>query len=87
MLIRHVDQRVREHADQPFMAMAIYLEPHHQNHVDDYPPPGGYRECYAGRWVPPDLAALPSQAQSSVFKPRARTHAQRDHPSTPWRLL
>jgi len=34
------------------------LEPHFQNHIDDYVAPDGYRERYAGRWVPPDLAAL-----------------------------
>ena len=36
-----------------------FLEPHHQNDHDSYPAPTGYREKYAGRWVPPDLAALP----------------------------
>lgn len=52
--IRYVDA----HRHDPFLLMTSYLEPHHQNHLDDYPPPDGYRERYAGRWVPPDLAAL-----------------------------
>ncbi|MDR1635862.1 MAG: sulfatase-like hydrolase/transferase [Treponema sp.] len=42
----------------PFFLFVSFLEPHHQNHVDDYPPPEGYREPYTGRWIPGDLAAL-----------------------------
>ena len=49
---------VAEKRDDPFFLFLSYLEPHHQNHVDDYPPPTGYRERYAGRWTPPDLAEL-----------------------------
>ena len=52
--IRFIHDRQR----QPFFLFLSFLEPHHQNHLDDYPPPIGYRERYAGRWVPPDLAAL-----------------------------
>ena len=43
---------------EPFFLFISYLEPHHQNHLDDYPAPVGYREQYTGRWTPPDLAAL-----------------------------
>ena len=42
----------------PFYLFTSYIEPHHQNHLDDYPPPDGYRERYTGKWIPPDLAAL-----------------------------
>jgi len=52
--IRYIDA----HQDEPFFLFVSYLEPHFQNHVDDYPPPVGYRERYDGRWIPPDLAAL-----------------------------
>ena len=52
--IRYVDA----HEDSPFFLFVSYIEPHHQNHLDDYPPPDGYRETYTGGWVPPDLAAL-----------------------------
>ena len=52
--IRYIDG----HQEEPFFLFLSYLEPHHQNHVDDYPPPDGYREMYTGRWIPPDLAAL-----------------------------
>lgn len=52
--IRYIDR----HQADPFFLFISYLEPHHQNHVDDYPPPDGYRERYTGRWTPPDLAAL-----------------------------
>src|SRR5690606_4828988 len=56
--IRYIDSRSK--ADQPFFLFVSYLEPHHQNHVDDYPAPDGYREMYTGRWIPPDLQALPA---------------------------
>ncbi len=49
---------INAHQQDPFYLFVSYLEPHHQNHLDDYPPPDGYRERYAGRWIPPDLAAL-----------------------------
>lgn len=56
--IRYVDQ----HQADPFFLFISYLEPHHQNHRDDYPAPSGYREHYQGRWMPPDLAALGGNA-------------------------
>ncbi|NOZ27521.1 MAG: sulfatase-like hydrolase/transferase [Chloroflexi bacterium] len=52
--IRYIDA----HQSRPFYLFISYLEPHHQNRIDDYPPPDGYRERYTGRWIPPDLAAL-----------------------------
>ncbi|MFN3983514.1 MAG: sulfatase-like hydrolase/transferase, partial [Caldilinea sp.] len=52
--IRYIDA----HQAEPFFLFISYLEPHHQNHLDDYPPPVGYREQYTDRWTPPDLAAL-----------------------------
>lgn len=52
--IRFVD----DHKEEPFFLFLSHLEPHHQNHLDDYPAPHGYRERYAGRWTPPDLEAL-----------------------------
>ncbi|NOU91678.1 sulfatase-like hydrolase/transferase [Paenibacillus sp. LMG 31456] len=52
--IRYIDG----HQEEPFYLFLSYLEPHHQNHLDDYPAPDGYREKYTGAWLPPDLAAL-----------------------------
>jgi arylsulfatase A-like enzyme len=52
--IRFVDAR----QDRPFFLFLSFLEPHHQNHRDDYPAPAGYAERYRGRWIPPDLAEL-----------------------------
>ncbi len=37
-----------------------------QNHRDDYPAPDGYYERYAGRWLPPDLAALGGSAPQHI---------------------
>ncbi len=51
---------IADHKAEPFFLMMSFIEPHHQNDKDDYPPPDGYRERYAGRWIPPDLAALPA---------------------------
>jgi arylsulfatase A-like enzyme len=48
-----------DHQRDPFFLFVSFLEPHHQNHVDDYPPPDGYREAQTTNlWTPPDLAAL-----------------------------
>ena len=52
--IRFIDDR----RDDPFFLFLSFLEPHQQNHLDDYPAPVGYRERYTGRWTPPDLQAL-----------------------------
>ncbi|MEM9914888.1 MAG: sulfatase-like hydrolase/transferase [Planctomycetota bacterium] len=73
-LIRHVDDRIVNHAEQPWFVMCSYLEPHHQNHVDDYPPPMGYRQPYAGQWCPPDLASLPA-AKDNDIRAGGSTHA------------
>ena len=54
--IRYLDARSRE--GQPFLLFLSFIEPHHQNHRDDYPAPTGYEEAYTGAWTPPDLQAL-----------------------------
>ncbi|MCJ7737184.1 MAG: sulfatase-like hydrolase/transferase [Anaerolineae bacterium] len=56
--IRYIDA----HKDHPFELFISYLEPHHQNHVDDFIAPDGYREQYTARWMSPDLAALGGSA-------------------------
>jgi len=60
--IRYVSQP----KDQPYFLFLSYIEPHHQNHLDDYPPPIGYRERYTGRYTPPDLAALGGSSQQHL---------------------
>jgi len=52
--IRYIDSR----KERPFFLFLSFLEPHHQNHRDDYPAPEVYRDTYTSRWTPPDLAAL-----------------------------
>jgi len=56
--IRYIDARQA----QPFYLFLSHIEPHFQNHRDDYPAPTGYEERYRGRWLPPDLAALGGSA-------------------------
>ena len=60
--IRYVDA----HQERPFYLFLSFLEPHHQNHRDDYPAPDGYAERYIGRWLPPDLAALGGSAHQHI---------------------
>lgn len=60
--IRYIDQQQHD----PFYLFLSYIEPHHQNHRDDYPAPDGYRERYANRWIPPDLAALGGSTQQHI---------------------
>ncbi len=52
--IRYIDG----HQENPFFLFLSYLEPHHQNHTDNYPAPIGYDSMYTDRWTPPDLKAL-----------------------------
>ena len=60
--IRYVDA----HKDKPFFLFLSLVEPHFQNHIDDYPPPDGYRERYTGKWTPPDLAELGGSANQHL---------------------
>ena len=60
--VRFIDAR----RYRPFFLFLSFLEPHHQNHRDDYPAPDGFAERYAGRWVPPDLAALGGSAHQHL---------------------
>ena len=59
------DEAIRflaEPREAPFFLFTSFLEPHHQNHRDDYPAPRGYAERYADAWRPPDLEALVGSA-------------------------
>jgi len=49
---------IADHRERPFHLIISFLEPHHQNHLDAFVAPDGYRERYTGKWIPPDLAAL-----------------------------
>lgn len=60
--IRYIDR----HQQDPFFLFLSFLEPHHQNHRDDYPAPAGYAERYTARWTPPDLACLISEVNGLV---------------------
>lgn len=56
--IRFIDRQGSARPTRPFFLFLSFLEPHFQNHRDDYPAPEGYAERYQGRWLPADLAAL-----------------------------
>jgi arylsulfatase A-like enzyme len=56
--IRFIHRQSTARPSRPFFLFLSFIEPHFQNHRDDYPAPDGYAERYQGRWMPPDLAAL-----------------------------
>ncbi|MFD0679964.1 MULTISPECIES: sulfatase-like hydrolase/transferase [unclassified Paenibacillus] len=60
--IRYIDQ----HQADPFYMFVSYLEPHHQNHTDNYPSPDVYQGAYTSRWVPADLASLGGTAHQHL---------------------
>lgn len=62
--IRYMDRKQQE--GKPFFLFVSFLEPHHQNHRDDYPAPDGYADRYTGRFTPPDLSALGGNAQQQL---------------------
>ncbi len=47
-----------DHQEEPFFLFLSFLEPHHQNHLDNYPAPHVLQNRYVDAWTPPDLAAL-----------------------------
>jgi arylsulfatase A-like enzyme len=49
---------VNDHQEKPFFMFLSFLDPHFQNHRDDYPAPMGYEERYQDAWMPPDLRTL-----------------------------
>ena len=60
--IRYIDKQ----KDDPFFLFFSLLEPHFQNHRDDYPAPDRYVGKYTGKWMPPDLAALKGSAHHQL---------------------
>ncbi|TVY08649.1 sulfatase-like hydrolase/transferase [Paenibacillus cremeus] len=57
---------IHQNQDDPFFLFISYIEPHHQNHLDNYPSPDVYQGAYGGRWLPPDLAALGGTAHQHI---------------------
>lgn len=47
-----------EPRDEPFFLFLSFLEPHFQNHRDDYPAPRDWETRFIDRWTPPDLQSL-----------------------------
>ena len=60
--IRYIDS----HQDDPFFLFLSFLEPHHQNHLDNYPSPDVYQGAYGSRWIPADLLALGGTAPQHI---------------------
>ena len=62
--IRYMDLKHKD--GERFFLFLSFLEPHHQNHRNDYPAPDGYADRYAGRFMPPDLGALGGNAHQQL---------------------
>ncbi len=60
--IKYIDRA----KDKPFFLFLSFLEPHHQNHRDDFPAPHGYDTPYVSKWLPPDLLALNGNAHGQI---------------------
>ncbi len=60
--IRWIDEHQKSRSKQPFFLFTSYLEPHHQNHRDNYPAPIGYESGWGDAWCPPDLQKLGGSA-------------------------
>lgn len=50
----------------PFFFFISYLEPHHQNDLDQFVPPKRYAKAHENPYVPPDLKARPGNWQESL---------------------
>jgi len=55
-----------EGAADPFFLMVSYIEPHHQNDVDEYVAPPEYTTRFRDAWAPADLRALPGSWASHL---------------------
>ena len=60
--IRWIDEHQKSNREQPFFLFMSFLEPHHQNHRDNYPAPIGYENGWGNAWMPPDLQKLGGSA-------------------------
>lgn len=60
--IRYIDR----HQAHPFFLFLSFLEPHQQNHRDEFAAPRGYAQRYTDRFTPPDLASLVGNAPQSL---------------------
>ena len=58
--IRFVHEHSQDESkgEEPFFLFLSFLEPHHQNHRDDFPSPRGQSDRFSNAWMPADLAAL-----------------------------
>ena len=52
--------------ERPFFLFLSYVEPHHQNDMERFVAPDGYRERYANPWVPGDLLGRPGDWYASL---------------------
>lgn len=59
-------QFIQRERDEPFFFFVSYLEPHHQNDMDEFVGPERYAGSYVNPYVPPDLAARPGDWGKSL---------------------
>ena len=49
---------LKEFKNKNFFLFLSFLEPHHQNHLDAYIPPRGFKNRFQNAWIPVDLRSL-----------------------------
>lgn len=57
---------INEMYKEPFFLVVSYLEPHHQNDMNRFVAPDGYRERFSNPFVPYDLRPFPGDWQSEL---------------------
>ena len=57
---------INDNRDKPFFLFMSFLEPHFQNHLDNYPAPDGHTKPYADKFTPPDLEKLVGSAPAHL---------------------
>lgn len=65
-LTERVIDFIEQPHNNPFFLVVSYLEPHHQNDMNRFVAPDGYRERYANSFVPHDLRNFPGDWQDQL---------------------
>lgn len=65
-LTERVINFIEQPHNNPFFLIVSYLEPHHQNDMNRFVAPDGYRERYINSFVPHDLRPFPGDWQEQL---------------------
>ncbi|MCX7795920.1 MAG: sulfatase-like hydrolase/transferase [bacterium] len=65
-LTERVIEFIEQPHSNPFFLIVSYLEPHHQNDMNRFVAPDGYREKYTNSFIPYDLRSFPGDWQEQL---------------------